>query len=418
MTAHAAAERAARESYGRLLALLSARGMGVVEAEDALAEAFAAALANWPETGVPRSPEAWLLVAARRNLGRVARHLAVRRAAEGTIEMLTEELAQGAEFPDERLKLLFVCAHPAIPEAVRTPLMLQTVLGLDAARIAAAFLVSPASMGQRLVRAKAGLREAGIAFAVPEAVELPARLPPVLAAIYAGFGAGWEGEGGALEAEAIWLARVLCALLPRGAEAEPEALGLLALMLHAHARRPARRDAQGRFVPLDEQDTGRWNAAMIMEAETILARAATLGRHGPWQIEAAIQSVHAGRARIGRTEWRALMILHDALVALRPSLGAQIARAAAYGQAGYPDDGINQLDALPAGRMAAHQPFWAVRAHLLALQGHPGAAEAYRRAAGLSTDSALRDFLLARASLPMPQNAPPGSERRGRDSGV
>lgn len=398
MTAQAAAERAARESYGRLLALLSARGMGVAEAEDALAEAFATALGSWPAAGVPASPEAWLLTVARRNLGRVARHGAVRAAAGHTIALLTDELAERPDFPDERLKLLFVCAHPAIAEGVRTPLMLQTVLGLDAARIAAAFLVSPASMGQRLVRAKAGLREAGIAFAVPETAELPARVPAVLAAIYAGFGTGWEGEGGALEAEAIWLARVLCALLPD----EPEALGLLALMLHAHARRAARRDASGGFVPLDAQDTTRWHAPMIMEAETILARAATLGRHGPWQIEAAIQSVHAGRARTGRTEWRALMVLHDALVALRPSLGACIARAAAYGQAGYPDDGITQLDALPAGRIAAHQPFWAVRAHLLALRGDAAAPEAYRRAAGLSTDAALRDFLLGRATASSP----------------
>ena len=393
MMQHAQAERAAREGYGRLLALLSARGMGVAAAEDALADAFRAALETWPRDGAPRSPEAWLLTVARRNLSRVARHGAVRATHEGTLQMLADELAARPDFPDERVKLLFVCAHPAIAEEVRTPLMLQTVLGLDAARIAAAFLVSPAAMGQRLVRAKARLRDAGIAFAVPDASELPERVPPVLAAIYAGFTAGWDAEPGPLEEEAIWLARVLCALLPE----EPEALGLLALMLHAHARRAARRDAQGRFVPLDEQDTARWNHAMIQEAETVLARAAGLGRHGPWQLEAAIQSVHAGRARSGRTEWAVLVLLHDAVVALRPALGARIAQAAVHGRAGRPAEALALLEALPAERVAAHQPYWAVRAHLLARLGDPAAADAYRRAAGLSADASVRDFLLAKA---------------------
>ena len=384
-------ERAARESYGRLLAVLSSRGLGVAAAEDALADAFHAALETWPRDGVPRSPEAWLLVAARRKLGRVARHGAVRAAHEAALIMLTDELAERPDFPDERLKLLFVCAHPAIDEWVRTPLMLQTVLGLDAARIAGAFLVSPTAMGQRLVRAKARLRDAGIAFAVPEAAELPQRLPGVLAAIYAAFGAGWD-DAGPLAEEAIWLARLVAALLP----GEPEALGLLALLLHAHARRAARRDAAGRFVPLDEQDTGLWNLHMAMEAEAVLARAGGMRRHGPWQIEAAIQSVHAGRARTGRTEWRALLALHRALVALRPTLGARIALAAVQGRAGQPTEGLAMLSALPAERMAAHQPFWAVRAHLLALLGDGRAAESYRRAAGLSQDPAVSAWLLAR----------------------
>ncbi len=393
MTAVAAAERAARGSYGRLLALLSARGMGLAEAEDALAEAFATALLIWPRDGAPASPEAWLLVAARRNLGRVARHGAVRAAAQGTVEMLIEELAEGPEFPDERLKLLFICAHPDIAEEVRTPLMLQTVLGLDAARIAAAFLVSPSAMGQRLVRAKARLREGAIPFEMPEPAEWPERLPAVLSAVYAAFGAGWEGEAGPLEEEAIWLARLLAALLP----GEAEALGLLALLLHAHARRAARRDEAGAFVPLDEQDIRRWDTALMTEAEAVLTRAAVLGRHGPWQIEAAIQSVHAQRARSGRTEWGALVALHGALVATRPSLGAHIAQAAVLGQAGRAAEGLAVLDALPSQRMAAHQPFWAVRAHLLGLLGEAGAAAAYRRAAGLSSDAAVREFLLRRA---------------------
>ena len=241
------AETVARAAYGRLLAYLAARSRDVAAAEDALAEAFRAALETWPERGVPDQPEAWLFKAARRNLTHAGRRASVRAAAGPTLQLLAEERQdrEPAPFADERLKLLFVCAHPAIDPAARAPLMLQTVLGLDAARIASAFLVAPAAMGQRLVRAKTRIRDAGIAFAVPEPTELPERLGAVLDAIYAAYGSGWEDVAGAdarrkgLVAEAIWLARLVVALLP----GEPEARGLLALMLYCESRSAARRDA-------------------------------------------------------------------------------------------------------------------------------------------------------------------------------
>jgi len=244
----AAAERAARTSYGRLVAFLAARSRDVAAAEDALSEAFVDALETWPVRGVPRNPEGWLLTTARRRLLDAGRHDRVR--AKAPID-LAAEIAAPAEdsdvvFPDERLKLLFVCAHPAIDEAARTPLMLQTVLGLDAARIASAFLTAPAAMGQRLVRAKAKIRDAGVRFEVPDGPDLPARLGPVLDAVYVAYGSGWDDVAGAdprrkgLADEAVWLGGVLVELLP----AEPEAAGLLALMLYCESRRAARRDSQ------------------------------------------------------------------------------------------------------------------------------------------------------------------------------
>ncbi|RUX88430.1 RNA polymerase subunit sigma-70, partial [Mesorhizobium sp. M2A.F.Ca.ET.040.01.1.1] len=244
--ARAAAEAAARSSYGKLVAWLAARTRDVAGAEDALADAFAAALERWPRTGVPAQPEAWLLAVARR------------RDVDAVRRRLTGEAARmsGEELPDDRLRLMFACAHPAIEASVRAPLILQTILGFDAATIASAFLVSPATMGQRLVRAKARIRETGIPFRVPEKAELGERLGAVLEAIYATFAEGWSDPTGTdsrrrnLAGEGIWLGRLVASLMPD----EPEALGLLALMLFAEARRSARRGPDGDFVPLAEQD--------------------------------------------------------------------------------------------------------------------------------------------------------------------
>jgi len=263
LSAAAAAERVARESYGRLLAQLAARTRDVAAAEDALADAFAAALSAWPRGQVPDNPEAWLFAAAKRKLIDAARRKRTATQSEHQILLGIEELEAemtAHDAPDRRLGLMFACAHPAIEDAVRTPLMLQVVLGFSAERIAAAFLVEPAAMGQRLVRAKKKIRDAGIGFDVPEPAEWRARLAAVLDAIYAAYGAGWSDPLGAdperrgLAEEAVWLARVLVGQV----RDEPEALGLLALLLHLEARRPARRDADGRFVPLDEQDVGLW----------------------------------------------------------------------------------------------------------------------------------------------------------------
>jgi len=401
--AHDAAALAARTAYGRLVAYLAARWRDVAAAEDALGDALVAALETWPRDGVPDKPEAWLFTAARRRLLDAARRAGVRADSAADLRMIMDDTdgAGDSTYPDERLKLLFVCAHPAIDETVRTPLMLQTVLGLDAARIAAAFLVAPATMGQRLVRAKAKIRDAGIRFEVPERRELPPRLEAVLEAIYAAYGTAWEDVAGAdprrrgLADEAIWLGRLVTRLLPD----EPEALGLLALMLHCEARRAARRDADGRYVALAEQDVARWSRAAIEEAEQLLARAAEAGAPGRFQLEAAIQSVHAQRAASGRTDWDAIALLYEGLIRIAPTIGARVGQAAALGEAGGPGAGLRALDAIPADAIAAYQPYWALRAHLLARTGRPADARAcYARAIGLSEEPAVRAFLAARSA--------------------
>ena len=393
-------EAVARESYGRLIAYLAARTRDVAGAEDALGEALLAALETWPRDGVPQKPEAWLLAAARRRLIDRARHERVRAASVATLQLIVDESDEAISpdsFPDERLKLLFVCAHSAIDPGMHTPLMLQSVLGLDAARIAQAFLVSPATMGQRLVRAKAKIRDAGIAFEVPEERELPPRLDAVLAAIYAAYGSSWEDVVGTdprrcgLADEALRLARVLVQHMPT----EPEARGLLALMLYCEARRPARRAPDGRYVPLVEQDVRLWSRPMIAAAEHELVAAAKHGRFGRFQLEAAIQSAHAERAHSGRTDWRAIAAFYQALVQLAPALGARIGHAAAAAEADGPQAGLALLNEIEPAAVVAYQPYWAVRAHLLKKLGHKDeAAAAFDRAIGLSEDDAVRQFLL------------------------
>jgi RNA polymerase sigma-70 factor (ECF subfamily) len=398
---HRAIERVARESYGRLVAYLSSHTHDVASAEDALSNALVAALTAWPRDGVPQNPEAWLLTAARRSFIDLVRHRRIAEASEPTLQLLREEreMTLSAEFPDERLKLLFVCAHPAINPTMHTPLMLQTVLGLDAVRIGQAFLVSPATMGQRLVRAKTKIRSGGIRFEVPQERELPKRLDAVLEAIYAAFGIGWDDMAGVdqsgrdLAEEAIWLARVLLQLMPR----EAEVRGLLALMLHCEARRAARRGPDGRYVPLSEQDSRQWSLPLIEEAERHLAEAASRGGAGRFQLEAAIQSVHAERARSGRTEWKAIMLFYEQLVRISPTLGTRTGHAAAVSEANGPESGLVVLNGIDPDAVSAYQPYWAVRAHLLQRLGRTSeASDAFDRAIGLAEDPAVRQFLLQR----------------------
>jgi predicted RNA polymerase sigma factor len=393
-------ERVARESYGRLVAYLSSHTRDVAAAEDALSEALIAALTAWPRDGVPQNPEAWLLTTARRALIDVIRHQQVVLASEPTLLLLKEDSTEATlptTFPDERLKLLFVCAHPAIDPAMHTPLMLQTVLGLDAARIAGAFLISPKTMGQRLVRAKTKIRDGGIRFEIPQESELPERLDAVLEAIYAAFGIGWDDMAGVdqrgrdLAEEAIWLARVLLQLLPDKAEVR----GLLALMLHCEARRGARRGPDGRYTPLSEQDTNLWTLSLIEEAECHLAEAFSHGHFGRFQLEAAIQSVHAERARSGRIEWSAIVKFYEQLLRISPTLGTQTGYAAALAEANGPERGLSVLDTIDSGAISGYQPYWAVRAHLLQKLGNkPEALDAYNRAIGLAEDPSVREFLL------------------------
>ena len=401
-------ELVARESYGRLVAYLSARTRDVAAAEDALSEAFVTALRTWPRDGVPAKPGAWLLTTARRRLIDRARHERVRVNAAPTVRLLVDEaeaLMNDAAamderaFPDERLKLLFVCAHPDVDRGMHTPLMLQVVLGLDAATIASAFLTSPAAMGQRLSRAKARIRDAGIAFEIPDRRALPARLDAVLEAIYAAYGTGWDDVAGSdprrggLAQEAVWLVRTLLQLVPD----EPEARGLLALMLYCEARRPARRAANGDYVPMSEQDSRLWSAAMLDEAERELAAAATQQRAGRFQLEAALQSAHVEGVRRGRVEWSAIAVLYEGLVQVTPTVGAFVGRAAAIAEAENPAAGLDALDRIDSSSSKTYQPYWAVRAHLLRRTGRSvEALHAFDRAIGLTEDAATRQFLLRR----------------------
>jgi RNA polymerase sigma-70 factor (ECF subfamily) len=397
MEAQRTAETVARASYGRLIALLAARSRDIAAAEDALAEAFRKALELWPGQGIPDRPEAWLLTVARHHLDHGYRHAQVRAGAAATLDLLYEEAGERetSAFPDERLKLLFVCAHPAIDPASRTPLMLQCVLGLDAARIGAAFLVPAATMGQRLVRAKAKIRDAGIGFQTPDAADLPERLEAVLAAIYAAYGTSWDavpGSDGAtgLAEEALYLARLMVGLLP----GQPEALGLLALILYCEARAGARRDAAGAFVPLAEQDPALWSRDRVIEAEAVLTQAARFGSLGRFQIEAAIQSFHVQKKRLSFAPPTALVALYDLLVQHSPSIGAAVARAAAHAEAFGPEAGLTELNALAPDDIETYQPYWAARAHFLVLSGQREAAQAgFARAIALTQDSAVRAYL-------------------------
>lgn len=407
--AHQTADAVARRSYGKLIAFLAARTRNVAAAEDALSEAFTAALADWPRNGCPNNPEAWLLTTARRRLIDSARRRSTSDGAVPQLQLLAEELEAASaqtEIPDRRLALMFACAHPAIDSELRAPLMLQVVVGLDAKTIASAFLVSPAAMSKRLVRAKTKIHEAGIPFRIPEPEELAPRLDAVLDSIYAAFAEGWTDPGGTdlarrdLTEEAFFLARLIVELLPL----EPEPLGLLALMLYAEARRNARRSTAGAYIPLAVQDVTHWNTPMIQEAEAILHHAGTFGIIGRYQIEAAIQSAHIARRRSGHDNWPVIIELYAALATISNSPVVAINRALAIAEIDGPRAG---LDAMPRlandARLNQYQPFWAARAELLSRIGAgKKAREAYDIAIGLERDPAVRSFLQERLAALSP----------------
>jgi RNA polymerase sigma-70 factor (ECF subfamily) len=409
--ARATADAVARRSYGKLVAFLAVRTRDVSAAEDALSEAFAAALARWPRDGCPANPEGWLLTVARRKMVDVLRRLS--RSQTESIDLQAVALQAAAdllaaappdsEIPDERLAMMFACTHPAIDAGIHAPIILQAVMGLDAARIASAFLVSPSAMGKRLVRAKDKIRHSGIPFCVPCREELPARLDAVLDAIYAAFTEGWTDPGGVdvirrdLSEEALFLSGLVAELMP----SEPEALGLLALLLHAEARRGARRSPAGAFVPLADQNPALWNAQQIADAEALLRRASALGVIGRFQLEAALQSAHVDRCRTARNNWPRVLELYDALLELAGSPVVAINRALAVAEVHGAAAGLKAMPDLNTdNRLAQYQPYWATLAELLARSGaYDEARHAYGIAIGLEQNSAVCRFLEGRRSV-------------------
>lgn len=386
-----AAEQAARASYGRLLAILASRTADIAAAEDALADAFAKALSCWPQDGIPNRPEAWLLTTARNRLTDHQRRAARLAPEDDMPEIATQPIA---DFPDERLKLMFVCAHPAIDRALHTPLMLQTVLGIEAAEIARCFVVSPTAMAQRLVRAKAKIKASGIAFRVPDAPDLPSRLAAVLEAVYGAYALDWLQGGETLSDEALYLAVLLSRLMPEN----PEPLGLAALIAFGQSRKTAR-IVDGMLVPVSEQDTALWDHDIINHAAHMLTRAEAMKGIGRFQIEAAIQAVHAHRATTGITDWAALAQLNEALVRLYPTLGALVARAVAIGRATTPEAGLALLEGFDSEKISDFQPFHAALAHFLAQTGQATKARSsYETAIKLCTEPEMRMWLLRQSA--------------------
>ncbi|MEC0373550.1 RNA polymerase sigma factor [Paenibacillus chibensis] len=405
MNAHQVIENTVRDAYGRLISYLAVNWRDLESVEDALADAFLTALEIWPQIGIPDKPEAWLLKVARRRLIDRARRERVSEKALPALLDISEDIRQmsitDTSFPDERLKMLFLCSQPEIDPSIRTPLMLQTVLGIDAARIASAFVVKPSTMGQRLTRAKAKIRAGRLTFTIPDAEELPLRLDAVLEAIYAVYGSGWDDLAGVdarrkgLVDEAIYLGRLLTKFMPD----EPEVQGLLSLMLHCEARRTARRDDSGSYVPLSGQDTSRWSIPLMMEAEHYLHTAARSGRLGRFQLMAAIQSVHSQRARTGRTEWEEIALLYEGLTRLSPTLGVLVGRTAACAEAYGAVEGLVLLEAIPQDKIVNYQPYWALAAHLYQkMEQVEKARSAYSRAIGLCEDLSVKQFLHQRAN--------------------
>lgn len=400
--ARRAAERVARESFGRLVAFLAARTGDVAGAQDALADAFTEALRAWPVAGVPASPCGWVLTAARRRQTDARRRHKTGRDGEAQLILMREEIealtAASEEIPDRRLALMFACAHPDIEPNCRAPLILQTILGLTAAEIGAAFLVPPAAMGQRLVRAKARIKQMELGFHVPEGKDLPARVVHVLDAVYAAYTKAWsecgEAQTSPLVTEAIWLAQLVVLLLPE----EPEAKGVLALMHYAQARIAARRDAEDAYAPLEAHDVRLWDFGQIRRAEDLLRQANAQGASGRYQIEAAIQSAHVARRLKGESNWREVVALYDLLSLYAPSPVVTLNRAVALANVAGPVAALAAMEPLAEDRrMAAYQPYWAALGHLCAEIGRREQAhQALILALGLSADPAVRIFLQLR----------------------
>lgn len=395
--------QAARDSYGRIVAWLARRFGNLADAEDAMSAALESALVTWPQTGVPRSPEAWLLTTARRRMLDRLRHAqTISQNAEVIAHLSEDRMDPIADaLPDNRLTLMFVCTHPAIDPAIRAPLMLQTVLGLPSRRIASAFLVPPATMAVNLSRAKAKIAATRVPFTDPDPKDLGPRIDDILEAIYAAYTLGQDrlaADGSLpddLSTEALWLISILARLAPQSDATH----GLFALILFGVARRNARLDAAGCYIPLSEQDHTRWDQPMLADARLAFRNATRNGTLGRYQIEAAIEAAQVDGVTGGRTDRRALYQLYDLLQTLTPTLGVTVARIAALSYAADAATALAALDALADPPTANYQPYWALRAHLLARLDQSGAAhEAYVKAAALTETGPVRAWLLAKAA--------------------